>query len=861
MTDFTTLDVADKTYRIADIANVAGDDLTRLPVILRILLENVLRNAGAERDEAVAAIRGWLEHGTSEREIDFQPSRILMHDTTCGPALVDIAGLRASLAEAGGDPTKLNPVLPVDVSTDHSIGVDVFAHKDALKLNMQHELKRNAERYRFMKWATSALTGVRVHPPGTGIMHTLNLERLASVVTGFDRDGMLWAAPDTLIGTDSHTPMINGIGVLAWGVGGLEAESVMFGMPVMLRVPDVIGVRLTGRLREGVLATDLALTVTERLRRIDLADRFVEFYGPGVSTLSAGDRAVVANMTPEFGANSGYFPIDRNTLDYLVQTGRSPEHVALVEAYARRQQLWFDPDANPRYTDTLTIDLDEVEVSLAGPRRPQDRIAASRTAQALSTTATASPAAPTDGSVAIAAITSCTNTSDPRLLIAAGLVARKARQFGLTAPAWVKTSLAPGSPTAENYLRRAGLLDDLEALGFGIVGYGCTTCIGNSGPLAPVMAEAVTSQKITPVAVLSGNRNFPGRVHTQVENAFLASPPLVVAFALAGDALRDILHDPIGRSTAGENIRLADLWPTGAEIDAALAVARDATDYSTAYDAAEASADWAALDAPRETLFPWDQASTYIRRPPFASLGKGTRLGRYAATPLLVLGDDITTDHISPAGAILAAGDAGEYLIARGEAPHDLNVFASRRGNWEVMLRGLFTNKSVRNVLAPDLRPGTTIHAGSGERMSLWRAADRYAEEGRSVVVLAGERYGMGSSRDWAAKGVALLGVRAVLALSFERIHRSNLIGMGVLPLRLPPDRRPQDAGLRPDDVIEIDAPMNAIQPRGSVTVRIRRDGEEIDSFSAFAAVETRLECDVLRAGGLLPLILHGARS
>jgi aconitate hydratase len=861
MTDFTTLDVADKTYRIADIANVAGDDLTRLPVILRILLENVLRNAGAERDEAVAAIRGWLEHGTSEREIDFQPSRILMHDTTCGPALVDIAGLRASLAEAGGDPTKLNPVLPVDVSTDHSIGVDVFAHKDALKLNMQHELKRNAERYRFMKWATSALTGVRVHPPGTGIMHTLNLERLASVVTGFDRGGMLWAAPDTLIGTDSHTPMINGIGVLAWGVGGLEAESVMFGMPVMLRVPDVIGVRLTGRLREGVLATDLALTVTERLRRIDLADRFVEFYGPGVSTLSAGDRAVVANMTPEFGANSGYFPIDRNTLDYLVQTGRSPEHVALVEAYARRQQLWFDPDANPRYTDTLTIDLDEVEVSLAGPRRPQDRIAASRTAQALGTTATASPAAPTDGSVAIAAITSCTNTSDPRLLIAAGLVARKARQFGLTAPAWVKTSLAPGSPTAENYLRRAGLLDDLEALGFGIVGYGCTTCIGNSGPLAPVMAEAVTSQKITPVAVLSGNRNFPGRVHTQVENAFLASPPLVVAFALAGDALRDILHDPIGRSTAGENIRLADLWPTGAEIDAALAVARDATDYSTAYDAAEASADWAALDAPRETLFPWDQASTYIRRPPFASLGKGTRLGRYAATPLLVLGDDITTDHISPAGAILAAGDAGEYLIARGEAPHDLNVFASRRGNWEVMLRGLFTNKSVRNVLAPDLRPGTTIHAGSGERMSLWRAADRYAEEGRSVVVLAGERYGMGSSRDWAAKGVALLGVRAVLALSFERIHRSNLIGMGVLPLRLPPDRRPQDAGLRPDDVIEIDAPMNAIQPRGSVTVRIRRDGEEIDSFSAFAAIETRLECDVLRAGGLLPLILHGARS
>ncbi|MCP3389807.1 aconitate hydratase AcnA [Bradyrhizobium sp. CCGB12] len=856
----TDLSVADKTYRIADLGGAMGDDLTRLPVILRILLENVLRNAGEERDEAVAAIRDWLAHGTSEREIAFQPARILMHDTTCGPALVDIAGLRASLAEAGGDPNRLNPVLPVDVSTDHSIGVDVFARKDALQQNMQHELKRNAERYRFMKWATSALSGVRVHPPGTGIMHTLNLERLASVVTRFDRDGTPWAAPDTLIGTDSHTPMINGIGVLAWGVGGLEAESVMFGMPVMLRVPDVIGVRLTGSLREGVLATDLALSVTERLRRIDLADRFVEFYGPGVATLSAGDRAVVANMTPEFGANSGYFPIDRQTLDYLAQTGRSPEQIALVEAYARRQHLWFDANANPRYTKTLTIDLDEVELSLAGPRRPQDRIAASRTAEALGVEATASPAdAPADGAVAIAAITSCTNTSDPRLLVAAGLLARKARMFGLTPPAWVKTSLAPGSPTAENYLHRAGLMDDLEALGFGIVGYGCTTCIGNSGPLAPVMAEALTSRMIAPVAVLSGNRNFPGRVHTQVENGFLASPPLVVAFALAGDARRDILRDPIGRSSDGRDIRLADLWPTGAEIDDALAKARDARDYGSAYDAAEASVDWAALEAPGAALFPWDQASTYIRRPPFAGPGKGTRLGSYTAAPLLVLGDDITTDHISPAGAIPAAGDAGDYLVRRGESAHDLNVFASRRGNWEVMLRGLFTNKSVRNLLAPGLRPGTTIHAGTGEQMALWCAADRYADEGRSVVVVAGERYGMGSSRDWAAKGVALLGVRAVLALSFERIHRSNLIGMGVLPLRLPPGRRPEDFGLRPTDEIEIDAPIDAIRPRSGVTVRIRRDGAEIDSFDAIAAIETNLEGEILRAGGLLPLILRRA--
>jgi aconitate hydratase len=868
MNDFATLFCGTQTYRITDIAGVAGDDLARLPVILRILLENVLRHGREDKDAAVTAILGWLAQGRSEAEIAFQPARVLMHDTTCGPALVDIAGLRASLAEAGGEPTRLNPVLPVDVSTDHSIGVDVFAHKDAMKLNMARELERNGERYRFMKWASGALDRLRVHPPGTGIMHTLNLERLASVVTAFARDGELWAAPDTLIGTDSHTAMINGIGVLAWGVGGLEAESVMFGMPVAMRVPDVVGVRLTGCLREGGLATDLALTVTERLRKIDLADRFVEFFGPGVSTLSAGDRAVVANMTPEFGANTGFFPIDARTLDYLAQTGRSREQIELVEVFARHQKLWFDPEANPRYTETIEIDLGTVEVSLAGPHRPQDRIAAGTTVAALAAafgkvaTAAADNAAagqPADGAVAIAAITSCTNTSDPRLLVAAGLLARKARRLGLTPPVWVKTSLAPGSPTAERYLRRAGLLDDLEALGFGIVGYGCTTCIGNSGPLAPAMANAMSQRKFAPVAVLSGNRNFPGRVHGEIELAFLASPPLVVAFALAGDVNRDILHDPIARNAAGAEIRLADIWPSGAEIDAALAQARGIGDYEQAYDAAEASADWAAFEAPDSALFPWDEASSYIRRPPFASFGSGTRLGRYAARPLLVLGDDITTDHISPAGAIAANSEAADYLTARGEDPHDLNVYASRRGNWEVMLRGLFTNKSVHNLLAPDLQPGTTIHAGSGERLSLRLAAERYAREGRPVVIVAGERYGMGSSRDWAAKGVALLGVRAVLALSFERIHRSNLIGMGILPLRLPPDRRPQDLALKPDDRLEIDARAEAIAPRVEVTVRLLRDGAEIDRFVATMVVETNLECDTLRAGGLLPLILRQA--
>ncbi len=857
-----TLAVDGRQHRIVDLPAALGADLERLPHILRIMLENVLRNAGDDAPRASAAILKWLGTGRSEEEIPFLPGRVMMHDTTCGPALVDIAGMRDALAEAGHDPARLNPVLPVDVSTDHSLGVDVFGSPDALRRNMEREYGRNAERYRFMKWATRALTGFRVHPPGTGIMHTLNLERLASVVTTAERDGVSWAVPDTLIGTDSHTPMINGIGVLGWGVGGLEAESVFFGMPVMIRVPEIVGVRLTGRLKQGVLATDLALTVTERLRRIDLADRFVEFHGEGVSTLSAGDRSVIANMTPEFGANSGFFPIDDQTLRYLSETGRSAEHIRLVEQYARRQGLWFDPKAAPRFTDTIEIDLDEVEVSLAGPRRPQDRIPAGTTVEALAPMLAgrsdgASGERPGNGAVAIAAITSCTNTSDPRLLVAAGLVARKARAAGLTPPAWVKTSLAPGSPTAERYLRRAGLLDDLEAIGFGIVGYGCTTCIGNSGPLPAVIEQAMTERGIVPVAVLSGNRNFPGRVHPQLEAGFLASPPLVVAFALAGDVNRNILTDPIGRSSSGEEIGLADLWPTGDEIDAALAQAIDSADYGPSYDEAEASETWRALDAPATDLFPWDPGSTYIRRPPFAGFGKGTLLGTYAAHPLLVLGDDITTDHISPAGQVPQTGEAAEYLVERGENRRDLNVFASRRGNWEAMVRGLFTNRSVRNLLDPQIAPGFTIHVGSGEQMPLFLAAERYAAEGAPVVVVAGERYGMGSSRDWAAKGVALLGTRAVLASSFERIHRSNLIGMGILPLRLPVERHPGTLHLRPGDQILIEADAAAISPRCPVPVTVRRAAGTRETFIAIAAIETGLEVEILRSGGIIPLILQ----
>ncbi|MBB5577605.1 MULTISPECIES: aconitate hydratase AcnA [Rhizobium] len=862
MTTISKFDVNGIQYDIIDLPKVADGLLERMPYIHRILLENVLRTGGDDAERAKSAITAWLDECSSEVEIPFLPNRVLMHDTTCGPALVDIAGMRSALAEAGGNPALLNPVVPVDVSTDHSVAVDAFGSSASLERNMQREYERNAERYTFMKWATNTLSGFRVHPPGTGIMHTLNLERLATVVTDQQKDGRRWAVPDTLIGTDSHTPMINGIGVLAWGVGGLEAESVFFGMPVTLRVPDVVGVRLTGGLRDGVLATDLALVVTHLLRQIDLQDKFVEFYGPGVSTLTAGDRAVVANMTPEFGGNSGYFPIDGHTTQYLRATGRSEDHVDFVEHYARRVGIWFDPSCEPRYTSTLEIDLAGIEPSLAGPRRPQDRIPVSATAQAIADMKKVSieiEGQPNNSAVAIAAITSCTNTSDPRLLVAAGLLARKARAYGLRPPHWVKTSLAPGSPTAERYLKRAGLLEDLEAVGFGIVGYGCTTCIGNSGPLTEPVAKAMAERGILPVAVLSGNRNFPGRVHPQLEAGFLASPPMVVAFALAGTVELDILKDPIGHSREGRPVTLSMLWPAASEIDESLARAADMADFAPAYETAEDSKAWQELGAPTTTIFPWDETSTYIRRPPFASFGQGTRLGQYEAHPILVLGDDITTDHISPAGAISAKGDAGHYLIERGENPTDLNVFASRRGNWEAMVRGLFTNKTVRNLLGADLSPGSTIHAPSGEVVSLWAAAQRYSGEDRSVVIVAGERYGMGSSRDWAAKGVALLGARAVLALSFERIHRWNLIGMGVLPLRLPEGFGPDELALKSGDLIVITADPAHIDPRCEIKVVVKRkDGLETN-LVATAAIETTAEVEILRAGGILPLILNKA--
>ncbi|SFV00380.1 aconitate hydratase AcnA [Pseudoduganella namucuonensis] len=881
-------------YKVVDLPALFGERLDRLPYVLRILLENTIRNAnGEERDAAVAALFGWLEQGSSEAEIAFQPGRVLMHDTTATPALVDIAAMRDALAEAGADPSRLNPMLPVDVSVDHSLAVEAFAARGAAEVNLGFEMRRNEERYRFLRWASKALDGVRIHPPGTGIMHTINLEQLATVVAtqpgGAGHGATPWAMPDTLIGTDSHTPMVNGIGVLGWGVGGLEAQTVMFGMPVMLRIPDVVGVRLLGRLRAPAMSTDLALTVTQRLRELDVTGDFVEFFGPGVAGLTAGDRAVVANMAPEYGATCGYFAIDAQTLAYLGATGRSQAQIALVRTYAQRTGLWGEPAHEARYTKVVEIDLDEIGLQVAGPARPQDRMRYSQVPAALAELKF-KPAAPQPAAasgtdprsahreladacgagglspglagdlplhpVAIAAITSCTNTSDPRLLVAAGLVARKARALGMAPAPWTKTSLAPGSPAASSYLERAGLLDDLEALGFGIVGYGCTTCIGNSGPLTAPMRAMLDEGSGRPVAMLSGNRNFPGRVHPDLDLGFIMSPPLVVAYALAGDAMRDLCHEPVGMTAGGKPVYLGELWPDSEEIEHHLRLAGDSADFRRDFERATLNPAWHALESPVSALFPWDPASNYLQRPPFAAATEGTLLGRYAAYPLLVLGDDVTTDHISPASAIPPGSLVADYLVERGEERGNLNVFASRRGNWQVMLRAAFHNRTLVNHLYAGLPLAHTLHVPSGDVLPIWQAAQRYRDDGDAVVLVAGERYGTGSSRDWAAKGLRLLGVRAVLAVSFERIHRSNLIGMGILPLLVPPGALSGDKALQALDRIVVEAPAGSLRPRQAVRVEVWRADGAVETVGAVAAVETLLETRLLADGGVMPSIL-----
>ncbi|WP_394199281.1 aconitate hydratase AcnA [Litoreibacter albidus] len=858
MTRQTSVQLDDRALYVTDLKAVLGARLAKLPHVLRLLSENHLRTT-SDAAPLLAALDDWLAKRPTSFEFTFRPNRILMHDTTCTPAIADIAGLRDAVFEAGGDPELLTPQLPVEVSVDHSLAVDIYADASAASRNGRREIERNHERYAFMKWASANLKGVHVNPPGTGIMHTINLEQLATVLEIHD-DGT--AHPDMLLGTDSHTPMINGIGVLGWGIGGLEAESVMFGEPTTLAVPKVIGVRLDGALPIGTLSTDLALEITHQLRRLDVTGAFVEFFGPGAATLTAGDRAVIANMAPEYGASTGLFPVDECSVNYLAQTARPAHLTRAIEPAFRAMGLWFDPDAHPCFDQDIAINLSALSPVVAGPRRPQDRCPPAQ-ARAEIEAAIDRPLAPyiadstdvPDGAVGVAAITSCTNTTDPRLLITAGLLARNAAQLGLAVPHWVKTSLAPGSPSARDYLNRAGLTEDLAALGFDIVGFGCTTCIGNSGPLPDIIETALEEGKAV-CAVLSGNRNFPGRVHPKLDLGYLASPPLVIAYAIKGRIEGDILNDPIGTASDGASIYLRDIWPTPDDIDVALTRGLRPNDVPEAFVAAQENAAWQAIECPSTPLFPWNPTSRSLRRPKFASLSETSRLGSYTAAPLLVLGDDMTTDHISPAGWIAPDSEAGQWLIARGGTPKDLNVYASYRGNWEVMLRGLFTNRRARNYLADGLPIGVTAIA-DGTQLPIHRAAEHLSTAGTSAVILAGERYGMGSSRDWAAKGAALLGARAVIARSFERIHRQNLIGMGVVPLAITNDFIPAEAGISAADSFEIDLPHDTLTPNHSVTLRWRPSVGATLNIPCRVDVQTAQELETLRNGGVLASILN----
>ncbi|MCS6987434.1 MAG: aconitate hydratase AcnA [Sphingomonadaceae bacterium] len=878
----STLTVEGRPYMIYSLerASAALGDLSRLPFSMKVLLENLLRGEDGTTVtvDDLRAVGAWLETRTSEREIQFRPARVLMQDFTGVPAVVDLAAMRDALQALGGDPQRVNPLVPVDLVIDHSVMVDAFGTPSAFAENVRLEYARNAERYAFLRWGQSAFRNFRVVPPGTGICHQVNLEYLAQVVwTGEEAPGEVVAYPDTLVGTDSHTTMINGLGVLGWGVGGIEAEAAMLGQPVSMLLPEVVGFRLEGRLREGVTATDLVLTATEMLRKKGVVGRFVEFTGPGLAALSLADRATIANMAPEYGATCGFFPVDEVTLDYLRLTGRDPHRVALVEAYAKAQGLWRDADTpDPLFTDTLVLDLGEVEPSLAGPRRPQDRVALSEVddrfrAELAGTYGKAGeesrrvavPGTNFDlghGDVVIAAITSCTNTSNPDVLVAAGLVARKARARGLKPRPWVKTSFAPGSQVVSDYLEKAGLMADLEALGFHLVGYGCTTCIGNSGPLPTPVSEAIQRHDLVAVSVLSGNRNFEGRVSPDVKANFLASPPLVVAYALKGDVRTDMVDTPLGRGADGADVYLKDVWPSTAEVRGIVESAISPDMFRTRYaEVFAGDAHWRAIPVTGGETYAWDPGSTYVRKPPYfegLTLTPPPVADVVEACALAVLGDSITTDHISPAGSIKADSPAGRWLLERQVPKAEFNSYGSRRGNHEVMMRGTFANIRIRNRLAPGTEGGVTTHLPSGEVMSIYDAAMRYRDEGVPLVILAGREYGTGSSRDWAAKGTRLLGVRAVIAESFERIHRSNLVGMGVLPLEFQAGEGVAELGLTGRERFTIEG-LAALEPRQDVVVRFTREDGTTGQFVARCRIDTGNELDYFRHGGILPFVLR----
>jgi aconitate hydratase len=883
----STLEVGGKDYEVYRLDAVTDGHVDRLPYSLKILLENLLRHEDG-RDvtrEDILALANWDPKAAPSTEISFTPSRVILQDFTGVPAVVDLAAMRDAVVKLGGTADSINPLSPAELVIDHSVQIDKYGSAEALDLNNLIEFKRNRERYSFLRWGQGAFKNFRVVPPNTGIVHQVNLEYLGRVVFDVEKDGQRQAYPDTVVGTDSHTTMINGIGVLGWGVGGIEAEAAMLGQPITMLIPNVVGFELTGTLKEGTTATDLVLTVTEMLREKGVVGKFVEFYGDGLDHLPLADRATLGNMSPEFGSTCAIFPIDGETLRYLELSGRTPEHIELIEAYAREQGMWrHSGQADPLYSDTLELDMGTVEPSLAGPKRPQDRIPLgsadeiyrghlAKTIADRESGGTATIQLDgkelelTDGAVLIAAITSCTNTSNPAVMIAAGLLARNAHAKGLKTKPWVKTSLAPGSKVVTDYLQKSGLDDDLEALGFYTVGYGCTTCIGNSGPLLPEIAKGVQDGKLVACSVLSGNRNFEGRIHPLVQMNFLASPPLVVAYALAGSMDVNMFNDPLGEDGDGNPVFLKDVWPDAKEIHDAVGQNIDSTMFKSSYDSVfDGDENWNSIDSPTGEIYAWDADSTYVRNPPYfvdMTLDTQPVSNINGARVLALLGDSVTTDHISPAGSIAADGPAADYLRAEGVEPADFNSYGSRRGNHEVMMRGTFANIRLRNQLAPGTEGGWTRHQPSDEQMSIYDGALKYQSEDTPLVVLAGteygtgssREYGTGSSRDWAAKGTMLLGVKAVIAKSYERIHRSNLIGMGVLPLQFMDGEGADTLGLSGKEVFDIEGHADATAD--TVNVTATPDGGEPIRFTAKVRIDTPKERDYFEHGGILHYVLR----
>ncbi len=893
-------------YRLARLEETANAKLELLPNTVKILLENLLRTAGTEhtQEDLVPWLAMWGQKPLEDREFPFAPARVILQDFTGVPAVVDLAAMRSAIEREGGDPSKVDPLVPVDLVVDHSVQVDAFASSSAFKINVEHEYRRNDERYSLLKWAQQAFAGFRVVPPGMGIVHQVNLEHLGKVVMTIEEGDGPTAVPDTLVGTDSHTPMINGLGVLGWGVGGIEAEAALLGQPIPLVTPKIVGFRFTGALKIGVTATDLVLTVTEMLRKHGVVGKFVEFYGEGLSSLTVADRATLSNMSPEFGATASLFPVDSQTLDYMKLTGRDPQQMALVERYAKDQGMFRTDDTpDPEFTETLELDLGTVEPSLAGPRRPQDRVPLEGVWDSFTEVYTEetksnqgvdvdlgrflgeggsaeTPHVPEHldpeghveinggdgqmvelkhGAVVIAAITSCTNTSNPAVMTAAGLLAKKAIEKGLTSKPWVKTSMAPGSRVVTRYMDGSGLTEPLEALGFHTVGYGCTTCIGNSGPLPEPIANAIDEHDLAVVSVLSGNRNFEGRIHPQVKASYLASPPLVVAYALAGTAEIDLKNEPIGEGDDGP-VYLKDIWPSPEEILEAMKSVKSEFFHEEYEKVWEGEENWQKLPSPEGKLYDWDPKSTYVREPPFFT-DLGTEPPELqdinGARVLCLVGDSVTTDHISPAGAIPPKSAAGEYLIDKGVEPQNFNSYGSRRGNHEVMMRGTFASIRFRNALVDGKEGAWTVKLPEGEQARIYEAATSYADEDVPLIVIAGKEYGSGSSRDWAAKGPRLLGVRAAIAESFERIHRSNLVGMGIVPLQFINNENAESLGLTGKETFDIEGLAEGLEPHAELKVKATSDDGDVKEFSVECRIDSKVELDYYRHGGVLQMVLR----